>query len=78
MIISLYEELQEYIDPIANRCNAVAGIDRLFYALWYYATGTFQRVVGDSSGVDRSTISRIITRVTDAIYRRGEDYITSQ
>ena len=39
------------------------------------ATGCFQREIGDTSGFHRSSASRFIGRVTDAICRRSHRFI---
>lgn len=39
-------------------------------ALRFYATGTFQDLVGEVFGVDQSTASRTINRVTKALVRQ--------
>ena len=36
-------------------------------ALRYFATGTFQRQVGDSEGASQSSMHRIIPKVADAL-----------
>ena len=43
--------------------------------LRFFATGTFQNVVGDLSRVDQSTVSRNVTRVTDAFLRHMNEFI---
>jgi len=43
--------------------------------LQFYATGTFQGVVGELFGVDQSTASRAINRVTLAILRLMPNHV---
>ena len=44
-------------------------------ALRFYATGSFQIVVGDLKGLSQSSISGCISRVTYAIYTRTKNFI---
>ena len=44
--------------------TALLPVQKLVIALNFYATGTFQRVLGDLSGVHLSTVSRIVHQVT--------------
>jgi len=39
-------------------------MDQLLIALRYYASGTFQIVVGDGFGVDKATVCRTVHHVT--------------
>ena len=75
LIMSLHDIIGPGLEPDTNRNHAVPAILQLFTALRYYATGTFQNVVGDNSGIHRSTVSRIITRVTVAICTLQHRYI---
>ena len=40
---------------------------QLLIALRFYACGSFQQVIGDTVGVEKSTVSRIIRRVSLAL-----------
>jgi hypothetical protein len=48
---------------------------QIFCTLRYYASGSFQAVLGDAQGIHKSSVSRIITRVTFAICRLRNRYI---
>lgn len=75
LILDLYDEIGEDLEPETSRNHAVKGIDKLLCALRFYATGSFQDTVGEGFGVHRSTVSRIITKVTDSICRLRHRYI---
>lgn len=61
-----FEELRN--DPIAAE-------DQILMTLRYYATGSFQIVLGDLMGVSQSTAHRIIYRVTHAIGKHFQNFI---
>ncbi|XP_071139762.1 putative nuclease HARBI1 [Mytilus edulis] len=50
-------------------------IEQVLIALRYYATGSFMQVVGDTVGVDKSTVSRCITRVSTVLASKAGDFI---
>ena len=76
MVLDLYELIRAELEPRTNRNHAIPGLLQLFCTLRYYACGSFQRIVGDGLGLHRSTVSRIITRVTSAICRLSNRYIS--
>ena len=55
--------LGEEFAPKSKANNAFTVEQRLCMALRYYATGTFQRQVGDSEGASQSSMHRIIMKV---------------
>jgi hypothetical protein len=75
MILALHDEISVDIEPQTQRNHAVPAILQLFCALRYYASGSFQEVLGDAHGLHKSTISRIIHRVSTALCRRRHQYI---
>lgn len=54
---------------------AVKPIDQVLTTLQYYASGSFMRCVGDMAGLHKSTVCRIIQRVTRAIAKLRPQYI---
>ena len=50
-------------------------MNQLLIALRFYATGTFQLVVGDTIGVHKSTVCRILHHVTAAIANLRAKYV---
>jgi len=75
LILQLHDMIQIELEPKTNRNKAVPAILQIFGTLRYYACGSFQHVVGDGLGLHRSTVSRIIHRVTNAIVRQMRRFI---
>ena len=47
----------------------------MLLTLWFYATGTFQDVIGELIGISQVTASRPITRVTDVLVRHVSEWV---
>ena len=52
----------------------IGGI-QIFCALRFYASGSFQAVLGDGLGIHKSSVSRIIHRVTDKLCHLRNRYL---
>lgn len=73
------------IRPISNlyvykffvfyRNNSVSPINQLLVCLRYYATGCHQLCLATFGGMHKSTVNRIIKRVTEAICHLSNQYI---
>ncbi|CAG2249443.1 HARBI1 [Mytilus edulis] len=50
--------------------------EQLSIALRFYASGAFLQVIGDTLGYDKSTVSRAVDDVTNAILARKKDFIS--
>jgi hypothetical protein len=50
-------------------------MNQLLVALRFYATGTFQLVVGDTFGITKSTVCQTVHRVTRAIAELHDKYV---
>ena len=59
----------------SERNFAVPPLLQLLVALQFYATGCFQMVDGDLFGVHKSTVCRIVSRVSKAIASLKAQYI---
>lgn len=57
----------ENLEPLTRRNHSISSKLQLVVALRYFATGTFQAVMGDSVGIHKSTVSRIVRRVSRRI-----------
>ena len=57
------------------RSHAISAEEKLYTAIRFYGTGTFQLVVGDLVGISRTSVSRIIKEVSEAIASLKNDYI---
>lgn len=75
-IYQLTGELEDNIKHPAARKGSLPPVLQVCLALRFYATGATQGVIGDLFGVDQSTASRTITRVTNALYGQCGDHIT--
>lgn len=58
-----------------NRNYPLSPMNQLLITLRYYATGTFQIVLGDIVGVHKSTISRVVREVTHELALLAQTYI---
>ena len=65
----------DQLSSIKVRNFAVPPLQQLLIALRFYATGCFQLVDGDLFGVHKSTVCRIVRRVSKAIARLKGQYI---
>ena len=50
-----------------NRSHALRPIDQVLIALRFYASGNFLQVIGDTVGVDKSTVSRAVHDVSQLL-----------
>ena len=75
LVLELYDDIAAEIEPQTERSHAIPGILRLFTALRFYATGSFQAVLGDGVGINKSSVCRIISLVTSAICRLRNRHI---
>ena len=67
--------LREDLEFGYNRKGSLSPELQVLIALRFYATGTFQNMIGDTVNVDKSTISRTIHRVTRALCARAREQI---
>ena len=61
--------------PKSGANKALTVEQRLCIALRYYATGTFQRQIGDSEGASQASSQRIIRRVSKILASHVPDVI---
>ena len=76
VILELHDLIDAELEPTTHRNHAVPAILQIFCTLRYYATGTFQSVIGQCHGLHRSTTGRIIKKVTDAICHHRRRFIS--
>ena len=72
----LCELLGDEFGPKSNANKAFTVEQRLCIALRYYATGTFQRQVGDAEGASQSSMHRIVKTVLRVLASHCKDVIT--
>ena len=71
----LSDLIREDIEPKSNTNNAFTCEQKVCIGLRYYATGSFQRVVGDTEGASQSSCHRIIKEVSKAFSQRADSLI---
>ena len=64
--------VEEEISPAINRKQPASAIQQVLITLSYLASGSFQQV---TAGLDKSTVCRIIRRVTVALSRMIDEFI---
>ncbi|XP_060597844.1 putative nuclease HARBI1 [Ruditapes philippinarum] len=74
-IDSLCDILHDKLQSETERSHALSVKEKVLIALRYYATGSFMQTVGDTLGRDKSTVSRIIASVTNALCDIKDQYI---
>ena len=74
-IINLCETLNDELEWPTRRNYALPAHLQVLTALRFYASGSFQAVVGDTIGIHKSTVSRCINRVSKVLCTKIKDYI---
>ncbi|XP_031558424.1 putative nuclease HARBI1, partial [Actinia tenebrosa] len=67
----IYDDLKRK----TKRNHALCPIDQVLIALRFYASGSFLQVIGDTVGVDKATVSRVVFSVTQALIARRDQFI---
>jgi hypothetical protein len=75
LILELYEQIGAELEPQTQRNHAIPAIIKICCALRYYASGTYQAVIGDGLGIHKASVSVIINSVTEKICRLRGRYI---
>ncbi|XP_031332890.1 putative nuclease HARBI1 [Photinus pyralis] len=68
-VLNVLEQIEPALEYPNDVNNSVSPINQLLMALRFYATGGHLNVLADFGGMDTSTISRIIVRVSEALAR---------
>ena len=58
-----------------NRNQSLTPRQQMLIALRFYAVGNILQVIGDTFGIDIATVSRVVTKVTDALFDLKDQYI---
>ncbi|CAC5423008.1 HARBI1 [Mytilus coruscus] len=74
-ILNIVDILTDDLEPKTMRSHSVPASLQVLTALRYYATGSFQQVVGDLVGLSQPTISRIVSRTSRALAAKVADFI---
>ncbi|XP_072043033.1 putative nuclease HARBI1 [Amphiura filiformis] len=73
--IELIDMMAPDLQRDTERGHALPPYLQVLTALRYYATGSFQSVVGDLYGIDQGTVSRVVCDVSPLIARRRGQFI---
>lgn len=74
-VMFVHDKIKNDIANPTVRNHAVSSKDMLLVTLSYFATGSFLQVVGDFTGIDKSTASRIVHKVSRAIAKLINEFI---
>jgi hypothetical protein len=73
--LTVLTKIEHHLEYASNRNAALSPIHQLLITLRYYATGTFQLVISDLSGVVKSTVCRTVHKVSRALASLRSQYI---
>ncbi|XP_052772686.1 putative nuclease HARBI1 [Mya arenaria] len=71
----LADLLREDLARETDRSCSLSVEEQVCIALRYYALGSFMQVVGDTHGRHKSTVCRVVDKVTKEIVKRHKQYI---
>ncbi|XP_064463409.1 putative nuclease HARBI1 [Ornithodoros turicata] len=66
-VYSLLVEIERHLEYNSDRNFSIPPINQFLTCLRFFASGTFQIVVGDTADMSKSTVCRIIKRVSHAL-----------
>ncbi|XP_061193784.1 putative nuclease HARBI1 [Saccostrea echinata] len=73
------KQIVDLLDPVighrTRRSQALSTELQILIALRFYASGSFLQVLGDTTGVDKSTVSRIVLKVSQALVSLAPRFI---
>lgn len=75
VIMELLHIFGNHIQPMTKRNMSISSMNQLLITLRYYATGAYQQILGDSMNIHKSTVCRIVHRVTRVVARMKNQYI---
>ena len=74
-IIYLADMLSNDLKRKTRRSSPLQVVTQIMAALRFFASGSFQMVVGGTLGVSQSSVSRVVRDVTNALCRRARQFI---
>ncbi|XP_018568585.1 putative nuclease HARBI1 [Anoplophora glabripennis] len=74
-VLQLLPSIEPYIERPYNRNNTVTPMNQLLITLMYFASNSHMVTISDVGKMNKSTVCRIIKRVSNAIARLYRDYI---
>ena len=71
----LSELLRDDLERDTSRNHALSTIVQVLVALRFFASGSFLQVIGDTLGLSKSSVSRIIGQVSLALAQKQRNFI---
>ena len=71
----LVEILKDDLQRQTRRNHALSPTLQVLVALHFFASGSFLQIIGDTVGLPKSTVSRIVTDVSKALVNKQEEFI---
>ena len=71
----LTELLKDDLQRQTKRNQALTPTIQLLVALRFFASGSFLQIIGDAVGLSKSTVSRAVTDVSEALTRKQNEFI---
>jgi hypothetical protein len=75
LIFSLCNIVSDRLQRPTTRSRALPVSLQVMIALRFYATGSFQAVIGDVHNISRSSVSRVIADMNECLLRISRDHI---
>ena len=69
------EILKDDLQRQTRRNHALSPTLKVLVALRFFASGSFLQIIGDTVGLPKSTVSRIVTDVSKALVNKQEQFI---
>ena len=73
----LVEILKDDLQKQTQRNHVLSPTPQVLVALHFFASGSFLQIIGDTVGLPKSTVSRIVTDVSKALVNKQEELSTS-
>jgi len=70
-ILDLINELDPYIQRTTDRSHPIPTTTQVLVALRFYSSGTFQSGLGESHGIQQSSVSKIIHDITNILVEKA-------
>ncbi|MGH0122256.1 UNVERIFIED_CONTAM: hypothetical protein FKN15_011004 [Acipenser sinensis] len=77
-ILNLCEELAQDLESPTKHSRAIPVAVKVAAALRCYASGGFQKLIGDICDVSQTSMSKMVTEVTDALVKKAGKYMFSK
>ena len=74
-IMYLSDLLTDKLERLTRRKTSLTVEEKVMIALRFFASGSHLQVIGDTMGHDKSTISRVIRQVADALVEMKDAFI---